>query len=309
MTDESKPVAATAGSTLFARPYLLLTLTAMFWGGNAVAGKFAVGEVSPVLLTAFRWLFASAIFAFLARPHLRRDWPELRRRAPILLGLGAVGFTLFNLFLYSSLQYTSAINAAIEQAAIPLFILLLNRCFFAQRVLLAQWMGLALATVGVVVTVSRGDIQSLIDVGVNRGDALMLLACLCYALYSVGLRWRPAVHWSGMMMMMSLGALSLCLPVVLFEGLRNGLEVPTATGWAVVLYAVVFPTVGAQLFYLRAVGLIGANRAGVFINLVPLFAAVFAVSLLGEAVQVYHVLGFVLVMAGIALSERSSRGA
>lgn len=307
MTVEPKSAAATAGSSLLAQPYLLLTLTAMFWGGNAVAGKFAVGEIAPVLLTAFRWLFASVLFAFLARPHLRRDWPELRRRAPVLMALGAVGFALFNLFLYGSLQYTSAINAAIAQAAIPLFILLLNRWFFAQRVSLGQWLGLVLATVGVVVTVSRGDIQSLLAGGVNRGDALMLLACFCYALYSVGLRWRPAVHWSGMMLLMSLGALGLCLPVVVYEGFSVGLVAPTVTGWAVVLYAVIFPTVGAQLFYLRGVALIGANRAGLFINLVPIFAAVFAVSLLAEAVQVYHVLGFALVMAGIAMSERSSR--
>ncbi len=289
------------------RPYLLLFLTSLFWGGNAVAGKFAVGEINPFLLTSLRWFFACLLFALLARPHIRRDWPTLKCTAPLLFGLGAVGFALFNFGLYAGLQYTSAINVTIEQAAIPLFILLLNRWFFDQRVVLAQWLGLLCAALGVAITVSRGDLAVLLQNGLNRGDAMMLGACLCYALYSVGLRWRPTVHWSGVMLMMSLGALALCLPVLVYQHWQVGVAAPTPTGWTVVLYAVLFPTVCSQLFYLRAVALIGANRAGLFINLVPIFAAALAVLLLGEVVRFYHVVGFACVMAGIALSEYSSR--
>ena len=294
-------------SGLLDLPYLLLVLTTLFWGGNAVAGKFAVGQIDPLLLTVFRWLFGALCFAFFARPHIARDWPVLRQHLWVLLGLGMVGFAMFNVLLYSSLQYTSAINVTIEQAAIPLFILLLNRCFFAQPIFAAQWLALLLATVGVVVTVSRGDPQSLLLGELNRGDAMMLVACLSYALYSVGLRWRPAAHWSGVMLLMSCGALLLALPVALFQHLQVGIQPPTATGWMVVLYAVVFPTICAQLFYLRAVSLIGANRAGLFINLVPVFAAVLAVGLLGEQIHSYHLVGFALVLCGIALSEKVSR--
>lgn len=290
-------------------PYLLLVLTTLFWGGNAVAGKFAVGQIDPLLLTFFRWLFGALCFAYLAKPHIRRDWPVLRTHLWVLLGLGMVGFALFNFMLYSSLQYTSAINVAIEQAAIPLFILLLNRAFFAQPIVSMQWLALLLATAGVVVTVSRGDLYQLMQGELNRGDAMMLVACLCYALYSVGLRWRPSVHWSGVMLLMSIGALLLALPVALYQHMQVGLQSPTVSGWFVVLYAVIFPTVCAQLFYLRAVSLIGANRAGLFINLVPVFAAILAVSLLGEQVHIYHLFGFALVLAGITLSEKVAKQA
>ena len=296
-------------SGLLDLPYLLLVLTTLFWGGNAVAGKFAVGQIDPLLLTVFRWFFGALCFASFARPHLARDWPVLRQHLWVLLGLGMIGFTLFNMLLYSSLQYTSAINVTIEQAAIPLFILLLNRCFFAQPVFAAQWGALLMATMGVVVTVSRGDPLSLLQGDLNRGDAMMLVACLCYALYSVGLRWRPVAHWSGVMLLMSCGALLLALPVALFQHVQVGLPAPTSTGWLVVLYAVVFPTICAQLFFLRAVSLIGANRAGLFINLVPIFAAVLAVSLLGEKIHLYHLVGFALVLGGIAMSEKVSRAA
>lgn len=294
---------------LFDKPYLLLVLTSLFWGGNAVAGKIAVGEIDPFVLTALRWLLASLMFAALARPHLSKDWPVLRRQAPLLLALGMAGFALFNFGLYAGLQYTSAINVTIEQAAIPLFILLLNRWFFAQAVRPLQWLALLLATAGVVYTVSQGDPASLLQGGLNRGDAMMLGACLCYALYSVGLRWRPAVHWSGMMLLMSCGALLLCVPALALQYVQSGLPAPSPRGWAVVLYAVIFPTICSQLFYLRAVALIGANRAGLFINLVPIFAAALAVLLLGEEIHAYHLIGFSLVLGGIALSERVTRSA
>ena len=169
-------------SGLLDLPYVLLVLTTLFWGGNAVAGKFAVGQIDPLLLTVFRWFFGALCFAFLARAHIVRDWPVLRQHLWVLLALGMVGFSLFNVLLYSSLQYTSAINATIEQAATPFFILVLNRCFFAQRVFPAQWVALLLATAGVVLTVSRGDPRSVLLGELNRGDARMLLACLCYAL-------------------------------------------------------------------------------------------------------------------------------
>jgi len=303
------PAAQQNSHQFFDNPYFLLVLTSLFWGGNAVAGKFAVGQIDPFVLTALRWLLASLMFAILARPHFARDWPVLRQHIVLLLALGMAGFALFNFGLYAGLQYTSAINVTIEQAAIPLFILLLNRWFFAQAVKPMQWLALLMATAGVVFTVSRGDPLSILQGGLNRGDGMMLGACLCYALYSVGLRWRPAVHWSGMMLLMSCGALMLCVPALAIKYAHSGLAVPSATGWAVVLYAVIFPTICSQLFFLRAVALIGANRAGLFINLVPVFAAGLAVLLLGEKIHSYHLMGFVLVLGGIALSEKTTRSA
>lgn len=300
---------AQTGHGLLDRPYALLLLTTLFWAGNAVAGKFAVGQIDAVLLTVLRWLFGALCFAWLARGQLRRDWPLLRAQLPLLLALGATGYAGFNLFLYSSLHHTSAIHATIEQASIPMLILLFNRGLFGQRILPLQYLALALATAGVVITVARGDLALLWAGELNRGDGMMLIACLCYAGYSVGLRFKPAVHWSGLMLVMAVGALLASLPVLGFRLATVGVAAPTATGWAVAAFAVVFPTVCAQLFFLRAVGLIGSSRAGLFINLVPVFAAALAVALLGEQLRAYHVLGLGLVLVGIGLSERVSKTA
>ena len=158
------------------RAYVLLTVTALVWGANAVAGKLAVGHVSPLLLTTLRWLLAFCAILPFAWPHLVRDLPIIRANRIFLLLLGGVGFTGFNAMLYLALNYTSTINVVIEQAGMPLVIFLANFLLLRIAVSPLQFVGFALTLVGVAVTVSRGDLGALIALDLNRGDALMLLA-------------------------------------------------------------------------------------------------------------------------------------
>ncbi|MDO6462036.1 DMT family transporter [Granulosicoccaceae sp. 1_MG-2023] len=304
MTEASKP---RAGAVFFANPYLLLALTTLFWGGNAVAGKMAVGEVSVIALTFFRWVGALLLVLPFARKPLMRDLPQVKKHFLLLFGLGAVGFTGFNLTMYWALTYTSVVNVVIEQAAIPVLIMLFNFVAFRLRVRLLQIVGLIMALAGVVLTVTGGRPGLLLQGQVNIGDAIMMLAALCYAVYSIGLRWRPAMHWLSFLTVLVFAAALVSGVFWLAEVWRSGVVWPSGKGLWLVAYVAFFPSLLSQLFFARGVDLIGANRAGLFINLVPIFGSLLAILLLGERFHWYHAAGLLLVIGGIFLAERAAR--
>ncbi len=292
------------GHWFFRQPYLLLFLTALFWGGNAVAGKAAVGEVSPMLMTSLRWLVAAVVALYLARDHLIREWSTIRARLLSLFMMGALGFAIFNILLYSALHFTSAINVTIEQSAMPMLIVLINFLFFRERIGLLFALGIALSLLGVAVTATHGDIFAIVTLTVNRGDALMMLAVLFYSGYSVSLRNRPQLHWLSFFAVLSVSAFIATIPFALFENAVGDAVWPSPKGVAVIFYIGLFPSLFAQIFYARGIELIGANRAGVFINLVPVLGSALAILLLGEQPALYHGVGYGLILAGIIVSQR-----
>jgi drug/metabolite transporter (DMT)-like permease len=287
--------------------YILLLLTALFWGGNAVAGKLAVGHVSPMALTALRWLFGFSLLVAIGWRQFARDWPELRRHLPFLFLLGSVGFTFFNAALYSALTMTSAINVSIEQAAIPMVIFLINFVLFSQRVSAAQMAGLAASIVGVALTASHGELMRLAELDVNLGDALMVGAVIVYGGYTVALRFKPQVRWQSLMIVLAGSALVSSLPFMAWEYQAGDFIFPDMRGWTVVIYTALFPSVLAQIFYIRGVEIIGGNRAGLFINVVPIFGTLLSILILGEAFHLYHAVAMALVLGGIWLAEASGR--
>ncbi|MCO6048207.1 DMT family transporter [Mesorhizobium sp. RP14(2022)] len=287
--------------------YGLLILTTLMWGGNSVAGKYAVGHVSPMLLTTLRWGLACAILYAVGHRQLRQDWVLVRAKLPILFLLGASGFALFNVALYAALNFTSAINVSIEQAGIPMVIFAANYLFFHQRVGLGQIVGFVAAVLGVALTAAHGEFARLWALDVNFGDALMIIAVLVYSAYTVLLRFRPAIHWLSLIIVLTGSAFLTSLPFMAAEWVLGHGQMPDATGWALVAYICVFPSIIAQLFYIRSVELIGPNRAGLFINLVPIFGTLLAIVLLGEAFYPYHAAALLLVLGGIAVAEWSER--
>ncbi|WP_292897897.1 MULTISPECIES: DMT family transporter [unclassified Nitratireductor] len=292
---------------MYRQAYLFLCLTTLFWGGNAVAGRLAVGHVSPMMLTTLRWIIGCVLLAAFAWPHLRRDWPAIRPKLPLLAALGALGFTGFNAVFYSSAQFTSAINIAIEQGAIPMVIFVANFVLFRQRVSFLQIAGFVLSLVGVALVASHGEFSRLLELDVNFGDALMLVAVLLYAGYTVGLRLKPAIHWLSLMFMLSVFALLASLPLVAWEAATDRLIAPDLQGWMVVFYVALFPSIFAQTLYIRGNELIGGNRAGLFINLVPIFGTLLSIVILREAFFTYHAVALVLVLGGIWLAEHGGR--
>ena len=217
------------------RAYLVLTIAALCWGGNAVAGKLAVGNISPMVLTFLRWVVAVAIIVSISLPQLARDWPVVKKWLPYFFILGTVGYTCFNAALYSALKYTSAINAAVIQAVIPAVIFVFNFALFRTKVLAVQIVGFVLTIFGVALLASRGDLMSLIRLEFNPGDAIMLLAVLAYAVYTVILRWKPAVDWRTLMAIPATAALLTSIPLMGWEVLSDQAIWPEAKGWAIVL--------------------------------------------------------------------------
>lgn len=287
--------------------YILLTLTTLIWGANAIAGKLAVGHVSPMILTAARWGFAAIVLAMFGWRHLARDWPVIRPHLPLLAGLGAIGFTGFNIFLYHALLYTSAINVSIEQTGIPLVIFLVNFIFFRLRVTILQMAGFALTMVGVALTVTHGEPSRLLELDINLGDALMVGGVLLYAIYSVGLRFKPDIHWMSLMIVLCGTSFVVSIPFALGEFAAGTAIPPDARGWAIILFTVIGPSIVSQVMYIRGVELIGANRAGLFINLIPVFGTLLSILLLGESLHLYHVAALLLALGGIAIAEWSGR--
>lgn len=287
------------------RAYVLLLITAMAWGGNAVAGKLAVGHISPLLLTFFRWSLALAAIVLISVPQLKRDWPAIRHNLPYLLAMGMVGFTTFNALLYSALHYTSAINAVIEQAGMPMIIFVGNFLFFKMRVSFGQVGGFMLTLVGVALTASHGDLTTLMALKLNFGDVLMLIAVLIYASYTIALRFKPEIHWKSMMAATALGALIAAAPLAFFEYHSGNMLFPDFKGWMLVLYIGIFPSLVAQVLFILGVQAIGGNRAGLFVNMVPIFGTLFSVLIIGEPLERFHLVALALVLGGIVIAERS----
>jgi drug/metabolite transporter (DMT)-like permease len=285
------------------RAYLLLTFTTWCWGLNAIISRLAVGEISPMQLVTVRWLGVVLILAVIARDNIVRDWPILRRHLPFLCLMGSCGFTAFNALFYVAGHHTSAINIGILQGSIPIFVLLGSLLVLRQPISLIQGSGVAVTLLGVVIVASRGDPGELLGMSVNRGDLFIVIACFFYAAYSIGLSRRPNVSALGFFAAVATIAWIASLPLVAIETYQQGWIAPTLTGWMLVLTVTLLPSLIAQIFFIQGVGLIGPSRAGVFVNLVPVFASIMAVIFLQEVFQAYHALALMLVLGGIWLSE------
>ncbi len=301
MTDES------FWSRLYSRPYLLLILSPLFWAGNAVASRLAVGEVSPMALTTFRWSGVLLLLVLFARKPVMADWAVMKNRLPYMLAMGALGFTFFNAFFYIAAHFTSAVNIGIIQGALPGLVFVFAYLIAGTRAGSGQLAGMATTLVGVGVIAVKGDIRTLAALDFNVGDLMMLGACVVYALYTVLLPRRPKIAGLSFFAGLSVAAFLTSLPFLGAEIAMGQYVAPTPFGWLVVAYCAVFPSVISQIFFVRGVELVGPGRAGVFINLIPVFASILAVLVLGERFQTYHALALALVLGGIFWAESSKR--
>lgn len=286
------------------RAYLLLAFTALCWGGNAVFGRMAVGEISPMALVTARWLGVFVLLLLFAHRHLRRDWPVLRPHLFAVAMLGILGFTSFNAIFYIAAHYTTAVNIGILQGSTPMFILMGAFLAYRTRITGLQAAGVALTMTGVVIVGSGGSLARLAALAVNFGDVLMIGACLLYAGYTVALRKRPPASALGLFSVMAFAAFVASLPLVAAEVALGQFQWPTGKGMIIVTLVTLFPSFLAQIFFIQGVTLIGPGRAGVFVNLVPVFASILAVVLLDEPFEAFHAIALSLVLGGIWLSER-----
>ena len=289
----------------WASPYLLLALTTLLWGGNAIASRIAIDNVSPMALTSLRWVGVALIFPVMFRKELVAHWPTIRANAPKLVWMGFIGFTLFNALMYLAGHSTSAINMGIIQGAIPVMVMAGAFALHGARLTPLQIVGVLVTMLGVALTAARGDLAALSTLAVAQGDILMITACAFYAGYTLALRRRPQlpalVFFTCLAIVACIGSLAL----LGWEIAAGQVLWPNAKGWLLVLYVTVGPSIASQLMFMRGVELIGPARAGLFVNLVPIWAAILAVVLIAEPFAAYHAVALALVLGGIWLAERN----
>ena len=283
---------------------LLLVFGTLGWAGNTIAGRLAVGEISPMTLIFFRWGLVVLLLWLVASRQIRQSFAVIRPRRKWLAVVGSC-ICLFNGLFYWAANYTTAINLGIFQATIPAFILIGMDYFFNSRITRIQLAGLLATLVGVVVVVVRGEFAVLLALTFNSGDLLMIIACAFYAAYALGLRARPEINVFVMMWYIAVVAWLAAAPLMLVEWLLGHGQLPTLFAWLLLLYIVIVPSYLSQVLFMRGVDLIGPGRAGLYANLVPLFSAFLGVLLLGEALQGYHWLASFFIFGGIYLFEKN----
>ncbi|GAB4067264.1 DMT family transporter [Ancylobacter sonchi] len=283
-------------------PYLLLSLTSLFWAGNIVVGRLAAGHVPPIGLAFLRWVIASAILMPFAWPLLRREWTLLRGHVVVVLVLSLTGIAAFNTMMYWGLQYTPAINALLIQSTGPLMIAFWSLAINRERLSLGQLAGILLSLLGVFVIICRGDPAVALHIDFNVGDLWAIAAMVIYGAYSALLARRPGMTPIGFLTVTTvLGSLMLA-PLFIWERMEGVPFHADLKTLAVVVYIGVFPSVLAYLCFIRGVHLVGPNRAAPFFHLMPVFGSVLAIAFLGESFHLYHAVGYALVLSGIAIA-------
>jgi len=293
-------------SSAFTSAPLLLSLATLGWAGNTIAGRLAVGEVSPLVIVFMRWTIVFAILLMTKRKELPAALPKLKGKWPWVFMMGALGLSFFNTLFYTAAQSTTAINLGLIQCAMPMFILIGATLILKTKLTFGQIIGTILTMAGVLLIISKGDFSLLVGLQINKGDWIMLGACIFYAGYTIGLQNRPDIDNMTMMTVFAGAAWVLSIPILLIEVTQGTAQWPaTQLAWLIVLFISLIPSFMSQVFYMRGVDLIGPDRAGVYSNLVPIYSAALGVLILNEAFGLYHLLSITIVITGLTVISRS----
>jgi drug/metabolite transporter (DMT)-like permease len=291
---------------LYDNAYLLLSFMALCWAGNQVLGRAVAGHIPPITYSFLRWSLATVIVAPFALPHVRHDWPVIRTHWRYLAFIGAIGGGLFNTLQYIGLNHTTALNSVVLNSTGPIFIAMASFIIFRERVTARQAGGTAVSMTGVLEIITKGDLAVLHALAFNNGDLLLLTGMATNGIYTALLRDRPMVHWLSFLLVLFLISALVVLPFLIWENATGVRMEVTSFSLSAVAYVAIFPSVIAYICLTRGVELIGANRSGIFLHMIPLFGALLAIGLLGEPLQVFHVVGFALILCGVALASRKS---
>lgn len=297
-------------STGLRSPYLLLSVTALFWSLNWVIGKAVVGTISPLFLTFIRWVIAVAAMMPFAWPLIRDHWPVVRANWKAIALIGFWGTGLHNAFAYVGLHYTTATNGVILNSSIPVLIILTGWILYRDTITRVQALGVAVSLAGVLSVLTGGDLRLLATLTLNKGDVIVIVGMVFWAVYTVLLRLKPA-ELPGLALLACCGVVGVVLlaPLAAAEFLFWGGSVAlTPASFAAMLYVGIVPSFLGYVFWNRAVAEVGSNVAGIFIHLMPAFGSLLAWMFLGERIRAFHVVGIALILAGVWLTARGRRG-
>lgn len=284
-----------------ANAYVFLIVTMLLWAGNHVVGKWANGNIPPMTLAFLRWLGAAIVILPFAWHDLSRDKNVIANHWPILLVLGTLGSGVYNTLQYLALTHTSVTSASILNSWAPVLIATAGALMFGDQLKKRQIAGLALSLTGVMIIVLRGDIGALTHFEFNRGDLIMLMATGIWAAYTTLLRLRPSIATLSFAALTYSIAAVINLPLAGWEYAHGQYIVWSWYTIAAIAYTALLASLLAYYLYARSVEIVGATRTGAFIHFIPLFASVMAMAFLGEAPALYHLIGFIAILSGVAL--------
>lgn len=294
----------TIGAWIWSRAWIVLVYMAVVSGANGTAARLAAGQMSPLVLVFMRWFAVCIALACLLDREQRLELSELLlRRWRRLAWMGLLGYTGFNSLFYIAAYHTSAVNLTLLQSVVPPLVLIGAAVVFKTPIQAFQVIGMILTFAGVLIVAAKGDLTRLSALRLDIGDLFVLIACVFYACYTLGLRARPSgspiVFFAGM----AFAALLWSIPAAATEIVSGHAYWPSLQGWAVTAFIAFGPSFTGQLCYMRGVDLIGPGRAGLFANLIPIFGALSAVLVLHETFMPSHAIALLLGLGGVTLAE------
>tara|TARA_A100000164_G_scaffold80611_1_gene68292 strand:+ start:118 stop:1020 length:903 start_codon:yes stop_codon:yes gene_type:complete len=296
-------------SNFVAYIYLLLTVT--FWAGNFIVGKYAsYYEVPPFSLNFYRWFFAWLILAPFTIPEILKHKEYIKQNYKLFLILGVTSITVFNSIVYYSLNFTQVISGVLMISTIPVMIMLFSSLLKIEKTNTFQIFGVLFSFTGVILIITKANLEILKNLDFNKGDITMVIAMFSWALYSALLKKQThkLSQLSLLEVIITFGLIFL-IPIYLVEyqlGYRINLEKPFIL---ILGYVVLFPGLASFILWIKGISMIGANRSGVFLHLMPILSAIMAMIIFKEKFMIYHVLGAIFIITGIFLSNRKVKNA
>ena len=290
------------------KAYLMLILCAFFWSGNFIVGKFAtLYEVPPLTLNFFRWLIVWFILIPFTLRDILKNIKIIKKNFYPLLLMSITSISVFNSVVYYSLNFTQVLNGALMISIIPVLIVFISFIFKTEKINLSQIFGLILSITGVVTIVTRLDFTKLINLDLNKGDLWLLVAMLLWAIYSTMLRTHKTglKYLSFMTVIVSIGLIFL-FPQFLFEIYNHQIIRFNIPVFLITSYVVFFAGLGSYILWNKAVVIVGPNKAGIFLHLMPVFSSFMAIFLLNEKLMNFHIIGAIIIIIGIYLSSKKS---
>jgi len=291
--------------------YIFLFLTVTFWAGNFVVGKFAsIYEVPPFSLNFYRWFFAWLILAPFTLPEIIKKKDYIINNYKLFIVLGVTSITIFNSIVYYSLNFTQVISGVLMISTIPVMIMFFSSIFKIEKTNIFQIIGVILSFLGVIIIITKANFEILKNLNFNKGDITMVVAMFSWALYSTLLKRQTyeISQLSLLQVVMSFGLVFL-IPIYFIEyqlGFRITLDKPF---YLILSYVVLLPGLASFILWIKGISMIGANRSGVFLHLMPILSAIMAMIIFNEKFMFYHMLGACFIITGILLSNKKVRNA
>ena len=289
--------------------YIFLILTTLFWSGNFIVGKAAsFFEIPPFTLNFYRWTFAWLILAPFTLKEIIHKKNYILKNIKLIIILGITSITIFNSIVYYSLNFTQVISGVLMISTIPVMIIIFCWLFRIEKTNLYQIFGVIFSLLGVVVIITKADLKILLNLNFNKGDIWMVVAMFSWAMYSALLRKKKLeVSQLSLLQTIITAGLIFLLPAYLVElslGYKTSINLPFVL---TLTYVVIFPGLASFIFWIKGISIIGSNRSGIFLHLMPIFSTIMAILIFGEKFMIYHLIGAVLIITGIILSSRRQK--